>query len=64
MFTLIRFAPSSHAMLRAIWSTADFDELYDTQAWSCDTKHTQKNNTVSEICRHTPHGMTPERGNH
>ena len=36
VFTRIRFGPSSQAMLRAIWSTADLDELYDTQAWSCD----------------------------
>ena len=32
--TRIRFGPSSQAMLRAIWRTADLDELYDTQAWS------------------------------
>ncbi len=28
-FTRIPFGPSSHAMLRAIWSTADLDVLYD-----------------------------------
>ena len=30
----MRRGPSSHAMLRAIWSTADLEELYETQAWS------------------------------
>ena len=35
VFTRMRFGPSSQAMLRPIWSTADFDVLYDTQAWSC-----------------------------
>ena len=35
VFTRMRFGPSSQAMLRAIWSTADLDVLYDTHAWSC-----------------------------
>ena len=35
MFTRIFFSPSSHAILRAICSTADLDVLYDTHAWSC-----------------------------
>lgn len=37
VLTLILLGPSSHAMLRAICSTADFDVLYDTQGWPCDT---------------------------
>ena len=32
--TRIFFVPSSQAMLRAIWRTADLLELYDTHAWS------------------------------
>jgi hypothetical protein len=34
VLTRIRRGPSSHAILRAIWSTADLDELYETHAWS------------------------------
>ena len=32
-FTRIPFGASSHAMLRAIWSTDDFDALYDRSSW-------------------------------
>ena len=32
--TRIFFVPSSQAILRAIWRTADLLELYDTHAWS------------------------------
>ena len=31
-FTRIPLGPSSHAMLRVIWSTADFDVLYAAHA--------------------------------
>jgi hypothetical protein len=30
-------------MLRAICKTADFDELYDTQAWSCGVRKVIRN---------------------
>lgn len=33
VFTRMRCGPSSHAMLRAIWSTADLEVLYDTHSW-------------------------------
>ena len=32
-FTRIPFGASSHAMPRAIWSTADLDALYDRSSW-------------------------------
>jgi hypothetical protein len=32
--TRIPVVPSSQAMLRAIWITADLLELYETHAWS------------------------------
>lgn len=35
VLTLMRFGPSSQAILRPICSTADLDVLYDTHAWSC-----------------------------
>ena len=35
VFTRMRCGPSSHAMLRAIWSTADLEVLYDTHSWPC-----------------------------
>ena len=44
VFTRIRCGPSSHAMLRAIWSTADLEVLYDTHSWPYP-----KN--ISLICR-------------
>lgn len=31
VFTRMRFGPSSQAMLRPIWRTADFEVLYDIQ---------------------------------
>ena len=37
VFTLMPLGPSSQAMLRPIWMTADLDVLYDTHAWSCTT---------------------------
>ena len=33
----MRSLPSSQAMLRAIWSTADLEVLYDTHWWPCYT---------------------------